>query len=37
MGAAARQRILGVYSIDKVMERYEALFAETLDTEQTGL
>jgi hypothetical protein len=37
MGAAARQRILAGYSIDKVMERYEALFSEALDTEQTGL
>jgi glycosyltransferase involved in cell wall biosynthesis len=37
MGAAARQRILAGYSIDKVMDRYEALFSETLDTGQTGL
>jgi glycosyltransferase involved in cell wall biosynthesis len=31
MGAAARQRVLAGYSIDKVMERYETLFSETLD------
>ena len=31
LGAAARQRILTGYSIDKVMDRYEALFSETLD------
>ena len=31
MGAAARQRVLAGYSIDKVMDRYEALFSETLD------
>jgi glycosyltransferase involved in cell wall biosynthesis len=32
MGAAARQRVLAGYSIDKVMDRYEALFSETLET-----
>ena len=37
LGAAARQSVLASYSIDKVMGRYEALFAEALDTEQTGL
>jgi hypothetical protein len=31
MGAAARQRVLAGYSIDKVMDRYEALFSEALD------
>ena len=31
MGAAARQRVLAGYSIDKIMDRYEALFSETLD------
>ena len=31
MGAAARQRILAGYSVDKVMDRYEALFSEALD------
>jgi glycosyltransferase involved in cell wall biosynthesis len=31
MGAAARQRVLAGYSVDKVMDRYEALFSETLD------
>jgi glycosyltransferase involved in cell wall biosynthesis len=34
MGAAARQRVLAGYSIDKVMDRYEALFSEALDTER---
>jgi glycosyltransferase involved in cell wall biosynthesis len=34
LGAAARQRVLAGYSIDKVMDRYEALFSEILDTEQ---
>jgi glycosyltransferase involved in cell wall biosynthesis len=37
MGAAARERILDGYSIDKVMDRYEALFSEALDAAQTGL
>jgi glycosyltransferase involved in cell wall biosynthesis len=31
MGAAARQRAVAGYSTDKVMDRYEALFAEALD------
>jgi glycosyltransferase involved in cell wall biosynthesis len=30
MGAAARRRILENYSTDKVVDRYEALFAEAL-------
>jgi glycosyltransferase involved in cell wall biosynthesis len=34
LGAAARERVLAGYSIDKVMDRYEALFSETLDTGQ---
>ena len=34
MGAAARQRVLAGYSVDKVMDRYEALFAEALDAER---
>ena len=34
MGAAARQRVLAGYSVDKVMDRYEALFSETLDAER---
>jgi glycosyltransferase involved in cell wall biosynthesis len=31
MGAAARERVLAGYSIDKVVDRYEALFSEMLD------
>ena len=31
MGAAARERMLAGYSIDKVVDRYETLFSETLD------
>jgi glycosyltransferase involved in cell wall biosynthesis len=30
LGAAARQRVLAGYSIDKIIDRYEALFSETL-------
>ena len=32
LGAAARERVLAGYSVDKVVDRYEALFSETLDT-----
>jgi hypothetical protein len=31
MGAAARQRMLAGYSMDKVVDLYEALFTEMLD------
>jgi glycosyltransferase involved in cell wall biosynthesis len=37
LGAAARQRILAGYSVDKVMDRYEALFSEALDAEQSSV
>jgi glycosyltransferase involved in cell wall biosynthesis len=30
MGLAARERVLGNYSVDKVLDRYESLFKEAL-------
>jgi glycosyltransferase involved in cell wall biosynthesis len=31
MGLAARQRVIDNYSLDRVLDRYEAMFSEVLD------
>ena len=36
MGLAARQRVVDHYSIDKVADRYEALFSEVLSNLVNG-
>ena len=36
MGAAARQRVIANYSVEKIVARYESLFSETLAGTATG-